>query len=244
MTSVVRGELVSESAMHDDTTIAHVTRLSGYVRAKRGAGRSEYLCCALATQTRDGVDRGKMRLSSARAVHGTGRVKNRRLLLLLLLCLHAAGCGGRIRDDADSTQDSVAAPAATTPAATTPAATPPTAIDPFHAGDDWGGTYTCAQGLTKLDLRIVSMHGDVIDDATFDFDWASGGVRGSYHLSGSFDPATSTATFTPGEWIDYPGAMGGYSSWYAVGISGAASDAVFAGDVSNPACGTFTLARR
>ncbi len=112
------------------------------------------------------------------------------------------------------------------------------AKNPFESGQHWTGTYTCAQGLTSLDLQIVSAHADVVDDALFVFDW-SGGVSGSYHLSGTFDPATQHATFTPGAWIAQP------QGWYSVGMDGTVDTAMnYSGNITDPVyalCGTFNV---
>lgn len=115
-----------------------------------------------------------------------------------------------------------------------------TARHPFTPGQDWLGTYTCAQGLTSVDLRIVSTHCDVIDDAQFIFDWQTGGVTGSYHMTGTFDPNSGTATFTPAGWIIDPNGMGNLSS-HMVGMSGSVSGNTYAGNITDGACGSFSV---
>ena len=142
--------------------------------------------------------------------------------LVLLLCVCA--CGGRLADDNASQNDA------------TSDASP---VNPFVGGQHWKGTYYCAQGLTNLDLQIVSTHGDTIDDALFNFDW-SGGISGSFHLSGTFDPTTLSATFAPGAWINHP------AHWYSVGMAGTVdvSTMSYTGNIADPvhaACGTFSV---
>ncbi|MEO7110918.1 MAG: hypothetical protein ABI183_10815 [Polyangiaceae bacterium] len=147
-------------------------------------------------------------------------------MLFTIAVLTTTACGGRVLGESapnDITPDPGEAPRASAFA------------DPFHPGQSWIGTYTCAQGLTDLDFKIVAAHDDVIDDAIFVFDWKSGGVIGSYHLSGTFDTSTGVATFTPGEWIDQP------DGWVSVGLHGPASDAGFSGDITNGSCTTFSV---
>lgn len=153
--------------------------------------------------------------------------------------LLTAACGGRILQGSDSitSEDD---PAATTPDSRPDAGEKSQAAkftDPFAPGQDWTGTYTCEQGLTDLDLKIVAMHDDTIDDALFDFDWEGGPTTGSYHLSGSFDPSSGIATLTPGNWVDQP------SGWISVGMSGPASENGFSGNITNGACTTFSITK-
>ncbi len=155
----------------------------------------------------------------------------------MLLGLSAA-CGGRVLDESSSVnQTSAAYPGEEPPS-------PVLASNPFHPGDDWDGTYSCAQGLTSLDVRIVATHDDVIDDALFLFDWNGGDVIGSYHLSGTFDPATARAVFTTGAWIDQPGAGYGFTSWFPVGLSGTVAGTRYQGDITHDSCGSFSLTKR
>ncbi len=145
------------------------------------------------------------------------------------------GCGGRIAPDAIVDPPEVAAVVSDAPVDAAPRYMPPRHPNPFHTGDDWRGIYSCAQGVTNLDLKIIAMHGDVIDDALFDFDWRSGNVAGSYHLSGAFDPETSTASLTPRAWVSQP------SGWSAVGMNGNAGSESFSGNITNEACGSFAV---
>ncbi len=171
-------------------------------------------------------------------------------MTLGLILLAAAACGGRLADDTaisaepgdagqDADQDARMAPDhAVSDAGTMEGSAPPPASgnDPFRPGQDWFGTYTCPQGLTQLDLRIVAMHDDVIDDAEFIFDWTGGNESGSYSMTGAFDPATGIATFTPSAWISRPG-----PSWYMVGLSGTATTSTYGGDITSTTCGAFSV---
>ena len=148
----------------------------------------------------------------------------------------AMGCGGRIADDSSFGPASNAADDAGIAADTSPLH--PSTTNPFHPGEDWFGTYTCPQGLTNLDLRIVSSHDDVIDDALFIFDWQAGGTSGSYHMTGTFDGATNTATFTPTAWIVQPG-----FNWYMVGMAGTVGGNTYSGNIDGTSCGTFDVTR-
>jgi hypothetical protein len=149
-------------------------------------------------------------------------------VLLTIAVLLTSACGGKILGE--SAPDDIS-PEPGEPSHVT------TFADPFHPGQSWIGTYTCAQGLTDLDLKIVATHDDVIDDAIFVFDWESGGVIGSYHMSGTFDPSTGGATLTPGDWIEQP------EGWFSVGMSGPASASGFSGDITNASCTTFTVTK-
>ena len=103
-----------------------------------------------------------------------------RVLVIAVGCISASitGCGGKIL--AETTTDLRGSGTEAVDAGT------PSANDPFYAGDDWVGTYTCNGELTSLDLHIVAMHDDSIDDALFEFDLE--GITGSYHVNGAFDP--------------------------------------------------------
>ncbi|HVY47575.1 MAG TPA: hypothetical protein VHB21_16915, partial [Minicystis sp.] len=110
--------------------------------------------------------------------------------------------------------------------------------NPFAAGQHWLGTYTCEQGLTELDLRIVAVQGDDIGDGVFAYTW--GDVVGSYHVTGTFEPATASAKFVPGAWIDQP------AGWTSVGMLGTVDAAMttYAGDITYAGCGTFSVIRQ
>ena len=123
------------------------------------------------------------------------------------------------------------------------AATPPEGDaalpNPFVVGDDWTGTYVCAQGVTNLTLHVLAVSGDAIDDAVFDFDWTSGSVTGSYHLSGTYDPTTDHARFAPGAWIAQP------AGWFSVGMDGTVDPTtpVYAGHITDSSCAAFSVTR-
>jgi hypothetical protein len=122
------------------------------------------------------------------------------------------------------------------PDAGAPASPPP---GPFSAGDAWMGTYVCPQGLTNLVLAIESVDGNAVR-ARFDFDWVEQATQGSYELTGTFDPSTREATFTPGAWVSDPG-----STWYPVGMDGFVdlSGQSYAGSITSTGCGAFSVTR-
>jgi hypothetical protein len=109
----------------------------------------------------------------------------------------------------------------------------------FTPGDAWVGTYVCVQGLTNLALVVESVNGNSID-ARFDFDWISGSTQGSYELTGTYDPTTREATFTPGAWVLQPG-----SSWSPVGMDGFVdlSGTSYSGNIQFAGCGAFSVSR-
>ena len=110
---------------------------------------------------------------------------------------------------------------------------------PFTAGDAWLGTYVCSQGLTNLAVVIESIDGDSID-ARFDFDWLEAATQGSFELTGTFDPTTREAVFSPGSWVSQeisnqpPVGMDGY-----VDLSGQ----TYSGNITGSGCGAFSVTR-
>jgi hypothetical protein len=116
---------------------------------------------------------------------------------------------------------------------------PPPPPNPFRAGDRWVGTYTCPQGLTQLDLEIVSTAGNDVTDAVFDFDFTPAKITGSFHMSGIFAPATLAASFVPGAWVQRP------VGWNSVGMTGtvALATMTYSGEITAPGCGSFSVRR-
>ena len=156
-------------------------------------------------------------------------------VLLVALGLLGTGCGGRI--EAQATEDTKEA---SEPPSEPGTDAPPVArTNPFVAGSTWRGSYTCPQGPTELELRVVAVQGDVIEDALFAFDYAQRTV-GSFHLSGSFEPESSRAKLDAGAWVTRPG-----SGWYTVGMDGTvdASGMVYEGKIVAAGCSTFRLTR-
>jgi hypothetical protein len=109
--------------------------------------------------------------------------------------------------------------------------------NPFHAGERWSGFYVCPQGNTNLVLVIDEVAGNSIQ-AKFDFEFAPAAVTGSFALSGTWQPSTLRATFTPGAWIARPG-----PNWYPVGMKGTVDlrRRVYEGSIVSPGCGAFSL---
>jgi hypothetical protein len=144
-----------------------------------------------------------------------------------------AGCGGRI--EAQATEETKDAGEPSSEAEALPAAR----TNPLVAGSTWRGSYTCRQGPTELELRIVAVNGDLIDDALFDFDYASRSV-GSFHLSGRFEPESSRVILDAGAWVTRPG-----GGWNTVDMDGTvdASGTVYEGKIVSAGCGAFRLTR-
>ncbi|MBX3268697.1 MAG: protein kinase [Sandaracinaceae bacterium] len=130
-----------------------------------------------------------------------------------------------------STPRPVATPAARPPAAPMEPAPPPI---PFRAGQRWRGTYQCAQGHTQLTLSIRAVTGRRVA-AIFRFQHAT--ARGAYHLAGDYQPATRRLALSPGAWIERP------PNYETVGMDGAVdpSGRLYAGRITNPACGAFRV---
>ncbi|APR81586.1 Putative serine/threonine-protein kinase pknH [Minicystis rosea] len=111
---------------------------------------------------------------------------------------------------------------------------------PFRAGESWKGAYTCGQGQTDLTLRILEPAPGERVNAIFDFDYGSGKVGGRFLVSGAYDAARGTVTFSPGIWLEQP------ANWVTVGLTGQVSlqKTIFAGKIDNPSCGAFRLVRQ
>ena len=69
---------------------------------------------------------------------------------------------------------------------------------PLVAGDFWSGSYACAQGSTRLVLRIVSAEGDAVH-AVFDFEHRESGASGQFELAGTYHSQSHRLVFEPGE---------------------------------------------
>ncbi len=116
----------------------------------------------------------------------------------------------------------------------TPAAFP--AANPFEKHGTWVGDYDCTQGNTGFALRIMDVRGRVVR-AIFDFVHEPSGAKGSYIVTGSFDPETRRVRFEPTSWIAQP------DHYLMVPMKGEIStdDSLFAGKIDYPGCGAFQL---
>lgn len=115
-----------------------------------------------------------------------------------------------------------------------PAAFP--ATNPFERHATWVGDYDCTQGNTEFTLRIMDVRGRVVR-AVFDFNHEPSGAKGSYVVTGSFDPDTRRVRFEPSSWIERP------DHYLMVPMKGEIStdDSLFAGKIDYPGCGAFRL---
>jgi hypothetical protein len=110
------------------------------------------------------------------------------------------------------------------------------APNPFARFGTWVGDYDCTQGNTGFALRIVDVRGRVVR-AIFDFIHAPSGAKGSYIVTGHFDPETRRVRLDPSSWIVRP------ANYTMVPMSGeiATDDSLFAGKIDFPGCGAFKL---
>lgn len=105
---------------------------------------------------------------------------------------------------------------------------------------NWRGTYTCAQGLTALDLS-VSARDFIRVRALFHFSAVASNPRvpeGCFEMQGTFDPATRHIKLAPGDWIMQP------PGYVTVGLDGYlnASGTRMTGHVTDmAACTSFAL---
>jgi hypothetical protein len=113
-------------------------------------------------------------------------------------------------------------------------------VTPFTAGDAWIGTFTCQQGLTDLAIVVDAVSGNTIA-ARFDFEATGGGEGGSFVLTGTYDPDTREAAFTPGDWVSQPAASG----MSTLSLDGFVdlSGRQLAGAVTQYGCGSFLVQR-
>jgi hypothetical protein len=170
-----------------------------------------------------------------------GSMKRSALHVFALGALVAVtACGGRIDEHADDGLADTGSPTSD-PEATVSTPDPPSVArpNPLVAGSVWRGSYTCRQGLTDLELRIVAVNGNAIEDALFDFNYASK-ASGSFHLSGQFEPESSRVIFKDGAWVAQPG-----RSWETVGMDGTvdATGTIYEGQIVAGGCGTFRVTR-
>lgn len=110
--------------------------------------------------------------------------------------------------------------------------------NPFAAGQQWVGTYTCPQGLTQLTLHITGV--DILGVVgVFDFLHEASGSDGDYGMHGNFNPDTDRIEFFPDSWINQPT---GYREVGMVGtVTEGAEGLTFAGDITEAICGTFSV---
>jgi hypothetical protein len=112
--------------------------------------------------------------------------------------------------------------------------------NPFADHPLWVGEYECAQGWTRMELRILDARTTQVR-ATFAFDHAGTAeyphADGEYLMSGRFDETSGHMTFRPGRWIRQP------ENYVTVGMSGDVSldGRRFTGRILGPGCKSFGL---
>lgn len=109
------------------------------------------------------------------------------------------------------------------------------------ASGSWVGTYFCNQGLTNLNLEI-SQSSDGEIRAVFNFyphPSLPDMPTGSFHMRGSYIPATRELNLVAGQWINQPA---GYNT---VNLTGKLSEGgqKFTGKVGGHRCTTFALTK-
>ena len=118
----------------------------------------------------------------------------------------------------------------------------PTSAQRFpNMAGNWSGTYTCAQGLTKLRLAIFQTSASSVT-AVFKFSADSTNPAvpsGRYWMSGSYHRRSGKIMFRPSRWIKRP------TNYIMVGLNGnvESGNSSISGTVLNRACSTFTVSR-
>ena len=103
-------------------------------------------------------------------------------------------------------------------------------------GDVFGGTYVCAQGESTMRLRVTSMSKGRVE-AIFEFEHAPSSVKGSFRMTGTFDPKEGALDLAPTVWIVAP-------PHYAFApISGHLRGSSLDGSIRHPKCGAFKTKR-
>lgn len=105
---------------------------------------------------------------------------------------------------------------------------------------EWAGTYTCAQGVTALDLSLAMTGGTGVE-AVFHFGSAPPHrevPEGCFRMQGTFERATGVVTLSPTAWLLQP------PGYVMVGLRGRITPdgGTLAGQVTGGfLCGAFTL---
>lgn len=130
----------------------------------------------------------------------------------------------------------LAEPGAPPPEAAPQAPENPLVDNPFDAIRRWTGDYDCPQGTTDMKLTITGVRGRQVE-GIFGFHHVPSGAAGSYFTHGTYDQATRTIVFHPGDWIERP------PNYETVSVRGdvAADGSLFAGRIDHPRCGAFRL---
>lgn len=107
---------------------------------------------------------------------------------------------------------------------------------------EWGGSYTCIQGLTSLDLSVEEVGAGQVE-ALFHFlaDPTNPRVpEGCFTMSGNFDAHVGRLVLLPGDWLIQP------FRFITVGLDGyldSKTDVISGRVTKMPGCKNFTLHR-
>lgn len=121
-------------------------------------------------------------------------------------------------------------------------ASPGRALGEAGLTGEWGGSYTCAQGLTSLDLSVQETGAGRVE-ALFHFSADPSNPRvpeGCFTMSGDFDAHAGRLVLRPGDWLIQP------FGFVTVGLDGILDGrtGVISGRVTRmPWCRSFTLHR-
>lgn len=112
----------------------------------------------------------------------------------------------------------------------------------YSVSQEYTGTYTCPQGPTDIDLKVLSNPSNpALQYAIFSFGPPgtdlNNNPQGSYLMDGTFDLNSGNLELQPVSWIEEP------PSFIMVGMSGNSDDggATFSGTINSPGCGNFEI---
>ncbi len=116
------------------------------------------------------------------------------------------------------------------------AAANPSINEVFEEDQLWKGSYACGGSRTDVQLRIEGIFANEVR-ALFAFDFR--GTKGSYYVSGQYEPALRQLRLVPGRWVKRP------AERRSVPISGVVSEdgLVYTGRIDLQGCYDFTVYR-
>lgn len=110
--------------------------------------------------------------------------------------------------------------------------------NPLQVDSIWKGKYTCPQGETDLDLKVLESDPEHVL-AVFEFSHSPSGAKGSFYLHGKYDSDSRELKLTSGKWINRP------FHYLPVDMDGKLSEDLkrYEGVIPNFGCGAFSVTK-